>query len=86
MNTIHSLCLPTIEILAEEERADFRREVEQYRLVREALKTTPRQPNWLERRMLALSAWMVFTGERLTRRYQNADPIPRWYPSFKIAR
>jgi hypothetical protein len=86
MNTIYTLCIPTIEILAEEERADFRREVEQVRLVREALKTTPRQPNWLERRMLTLSAWMVFTGERLSRRYRNADPIPRWYPSFKIAR
>lgn len=86
MNTLHTVCLPTMEIMAEAERADFRREMEQCRLVREALKTTPRQPNWLERRMLTLSTWMVATGERLSRRYQNADPIPRWYPSFKIAR
>jgi hypothetical protein len=86
MNTINTLSLPTIEILAEAECADFRREVEQVRLVHEALKTTPRQPSWLERRVLTLSAWMVDTGQRLSRRYQNADPIPRRYPSFKIAR
>lgn len=86
MNTLHTLCLPTMEIMAEAEREDFRREVEKYRLVHEALKTRTRQPGWFERRMLALSAWMVATGERLSRRYQNVDPTPRGYPSFKIAR
>jgi hypothetical protein len=83
---MNTLWLSNIEILAEEERRDFRREMEQLRLEREALSTKPRKQNWLERGMHDLSVWMVTTGERLHRRYHDTDPIPRWYQSFKVAR
>lgn len=83
---MNTLWLSNVEIVAESERADFSREMDKVRLAREALGTRPHQPGWLERRLLTLSAWMVDTGERLSRRYHNADPMPRWYPSFKIAK
>ena len=83
---MNTLWLSNIEILAEEQRADFRREMEKYRLEREAQSTKPRKPNWLEHRMHDLSVWMVTTGERVHQRYHDTDPIPRWYQSFKVAR
>jgi hypothetical protein len=83
---MNSLWLSNLEILMEERRADFRREMEQLRLEREATSTKPRDPNWVERRMQELSAWMVATGERLHRRYHDPVPLPRWYQSFKVAK
>lgn len=83
---MNTLWLSNIDILAEEERADFRREMENYRLGREALSTKPHKPNWIEHRLHDLSVWMVTTGERLHSRYHDTDPIPRWYQSFKVAR
>jgi hypothetical protein len=83
---MNTLWLSNIEIIAEEERADFRREMENYRLEREARSTKPRQPNWLDYRMREFSMWMVSTGERLYRRYQDSAPVPRWYQSFKLAK
>jgi len=83
---MNTLWLSNIEILAEEQRADFRREMEKYRLEREAESTKPRRPNWLEHRIHDLSVWMVTTGERLYQRYYEIDPVPRWYQSFKVAR
>lgn len=83
---MNTLWLSNIEILAEEERADFRRKMEKYRLEREALSTKPRKPNWLDKRMQDLSGWLVATGQRLQRRYHDTEPIPRWYQSFKVAR
>jgi hypothetical protein len=80
------LWLSNLEIVAEEERANFRREMEKYRLEREALSTKPRKPHWLQRRMLDLSVWMVTAGKRFYQRYYDIDPIPRWYQSFKVAR
>lgn len=86
MNTINSVCLPVVEIMAEAEREDFRREVEKERLVREALRTKPRQPGWLERRLLRLVTRMAFAGGRLHRRDRDLEPVPHWYPSFKLAK
>jgi len=83
---MNTLWLSNIEILAQEERADFRREMEQLRLEREASSTKPRKPNWIEHRLCNLSVWMVTTGERLHKRYRDTDPIPRWYQSLKLAR
>ena len=83
---MNTLWLSNVEILAQEERADFRREMEQLRLEREASSTKPRKPNWIEQRLCDLSVWMVTTGERLRKRYYDTDPIPRWYQSFKLAR
>jgi hypothetical protein len=85
-NPMNTLWLSNIEILVEEERADFCREMEKYRLEREAQITKPRKPNWLEQRMYDLSAWMVTTGERFHQRYHDTEPIPRWYQSLKVAR
>jgi hypothetical protein len=86
MNTSNTLWYPQIEIMAEAERADFRREVEKERLVREALRTKPHQPGWLERRMLRLGIWMAFAGRRLQRQGRDLEPVPHWYPSFKLAK
>lgn len=83
---MNTLWLSNIEILAEEERTDFRREMELFRLEREARSTKPRKQNWLEHRMHDLSIWMVTTGERLHRRYHDTESLPRWYQSFKFAR
>jgi len=83
---MNALWLSNVEIIAEEERADFRREIEQIRLEREALSAKPRKQNWLGRRMHDLSVWMVTTGERMHGRYHETDPVPRWYQSIKLAR
>ena len=83
---MNTLWLSNLEILMEERRADFSREMEQLRLEREATSTKPRKSNWLDHRMHDLSMWMVTTGERLHRKYHNPAPVPRWYQSFKIAR
>ena len=83
---MNTLWLSNIEILVEEQRADFRREMETYRLEREAQSTKPRKPNWMARRIYDLSVWMVATGERLYSRYYAIDQLPRWYQSFKFAR
>ena len=83
---MNTLWLSNVEIIAEEERADFRREMEQLRLEREASSTKLRKPNWIEHKLHDLSVWMVSTGERLHKRYHDPDSIPRWYQSFKLAR
>jgi len=85
-NLMNALWLSNVEIIAEEERADFRREMENYRLQREALNTKPRKPKLIERKIHDLSVWMVTTGERLHNRYHDTEPAPRWYQSFKLAR
>ena len=83
---MNTLWLSNLEILMEERRADFSREMEQLRLEREAISTKPHKSNWMDHRMHDLSMWMVTTGERLRHRYHNPAPVPRWYQSFKIAR
>lgn len=83
---MNALWLSNIEIIAEEERADFRREMEKYRLEREALTTKPHKPNWFANRMKDLSVWMLTTGQNLQKHYKDTEPVPRWYQSFKVAR
>ena len=83
---MNTLWLSNLEILMEEQRADFGSEMEQLRLEREAINTKPHKPNWVDRRMHDLSVWMVTTGEYLHRKYHNPTPVPRWYQSFKVAR
>jgi hypothetical protein len=83
---MNTLWLSNLEIIMEERRADFEREMEQLRLEREALSTKPHQPNWVDLRMHDLSMWMVTTGERLHRKYHSPAPVPRWYQSFKVAK
>jgi len=83
---MNTLWLSNLEIIMEERRADFEREMEQLRLEREALSAMRHKPNWLDHRMHALSMWMVTTGERLHRKYHNPAPVPRWYQSFKVAK
>ena len=83
---MNTLWLSNIEILMEERRADFHREMEQLRLEREALITAPRKHGWMAHRMHDFSVWLISAGERLHGRYHDPAPIPRWYQSFKIAR
>lgn len=83
---MNNLWLSNLEIIMEERRADFRREMEQLRLEREAHNTRMRKPTWTERRMHDFSVWLMTTGARLHRRYHDPAPVPRWYQSFKVAR
>lgn len=83
---MNTLWLSNLEILNEERRADFRREMEQIRLEYEVKSTRARKTNLLDRGMTALSTWLVATGERLHRHYSDPTPLPRWYQSFKLAR
>jgi hypothetical protein len=83
---MNTLWLSNLEVIMEERRADFRREMEQLRLEREAQITKPRNPRWIENRMHDFSVWMMSTGARLHRRYHDPVPPPRWYQSFKVAR
>lgn len=83
---MNSLWLSNLEIIMDERRADFRREIEQLRLQREALEANPRNSGWVGRRMHDLSIWMMTTGERMHRRYHNPAPASRWYQSLKVAR
>jgi len=83
---MNSLSLSNLEILMEERRADFRREMEQLQLEREAMSTKERKPNWVIHGMQALSACMIAIGEQLRRRNHNSTPVPRSYQSFKVAK
>lgn len=83
---MNTLWLSNLEIIMEERRADFRREMEQLRLQREAIIPETQKPTWIERRMHDFSVWMISTGERLHKRYHKPAPLPRWYQSFKVAR
>lgn len=83
---MNSFWLSNLEILMEERRADFRREIEQLHLEREALAAKPRKPGWVEHRLHDFSIWMMTTGERMHRRTHHPAPIPRWYQSLKVAR
>jgi hypothetical protein len=83
---MNSLWFSNLEVLMDERRAEFSREIEQLRLEREALSTKQRNSGWAGRRMHDLSMWMMSTGERMHRRYHDPAPIPRWYQSFKVAR
>jgi hypothetical protein len=83
---MNSFWLSNLEFLMDERRADFRREIEQLRLLREAQAAKPHNPGWVGHRMHDLSLWMISTGERMHRRLHDPTPIPRWYQSFKVAR
>ena len=83
---MNTLWLSNLEVVMEERRADFRREMEQLMLEREAQSTNAHKPGWLQRRLHDFSMWMMSTGERMHRRYHDPAPIPRWYQSFKVAR
>jgi hypothetical protein len=83
---MNTLWLSNIEILMEARRDDFRREMANLRLEREALSTRTHHPNWIEQKFHEFSLWMIATGERLNRRYIDPNPVPRWYQSFTVAK
>lgn len=82
----NSLWISNLEDLMEERRNDFRRDMEQLRLVREAENTKPFKPNIFERKMHDFSVWLIKIGQRIHRRYHTPAPYSRWYQSFKIAK
>lgn len=83
---MNALWLSNLEIIMEERRADFRREMEGIRLEREALLTRPQKLGWTKSRIHDFSMWLVATGERLHRQLHDPAPVPRCYQSFKVAR
>jgi hypothetical protein len=83
---MNTLWLSNLEILYKERRADFRREMEQLNLIREAENAYGARQSWLERNLHRLGSWMMLAGERLRNRYHAPTPLPRWYQSRSLAR
>lgn len=83
---MNSLWLSNIEILFEERRADFRREIEHLNLIREAEDASGAHQNLIKHSIHALGAWMVHHGQRLQDRYRARAPLPRYYQSNSLAR
>jgi hypothetical protein len=76
----------SIEFLLETRRADFRREVEQLNLIREAERKEEAHQNWMNKIVHDLGIWMMKTGERLHARHQAPAPLPRWHQGTTLAR
>lgn len=74
------------ERLVETRRDDFRREIEQLNLVREAESAYDASQSWIKQQLHDLGVWMMTTGERLHKRYQAPEPLPRWYQGSTMAR
>lgn len=74
------------EKLVETRRDDFRREIEQLNLVREAENAYGAHQSWLSVQLHNLGHWMVETGERLHSRFHAPEPLPRWYQGSRLAR
>jgi hypothetical protein len=75
-----------LEKLVETRRDDFRREMEQINLVREAENAYGARQSWLKLQLHHLGHWMIATGERLHTRYHAAEPLPRWHQGSTLAR
>jgi hypothetical protein len=75
-----------VEKLVETRRDDFRREIEQLNLVREAESAYDARQSWIKQQLHDLGAWMMTTGESLHKRYQAPEPLPRWYQGSTLAR
>ena len=73
------------EKLVETRRDDFRREIEQINLVREAGSAYGAHQGWIKIQLHNLGHWMITTGERLHKRYHVPEPLPRWYPGSTLA-
>jgi len=67
-------------------RDDFRREMEQINLVREAESAYEVHQSWIKVQLHSLGHWMMATGERLHTKYQAPEPLPRWYQGSTLAR
>lgn len=74
------------EKLVESRRDDFRREMEQINLVREAQHAYAARQGWLNVQLHHLGHWMIAAGERLHKRYHAPEPLPRWYQGSTLAR
>jgi hypothetical protein len=74
------------EKLVETRREDFRREIEQLNLVREAGSAYDVRQSWVKVQLHSLGHWMMAAGERLRKRYQAPEPLPRWYQGSTLAR
>jgi len=74
------------EKLVETQRADFRREIEQLNLLREAEGAYDARQTWIKNLLHVLGHWMITTGERLHKRYHAPEPLPRWYQGSTLAR
>lgn len=74
------------EKLVETRRDDFRREIEQLNLVREAGGAYDARQSWVKERLHNFGHWMMTTGERLHKRYHAPEPLPRWYQGSTLAR
>jgi len=74
------------EILVEYRRDDFRREMEQINLVREAGNAYDARQSWIKVQLHNLGHWMIAAGERLHNRYHAPESLPRWYQGSTLAR
>jgi len=74
------------ERLVETWRDDFRHEIEQLNLVREAGSAYEARQGWVKIQLHNLGHWMIATGERLHKRYHAPEPLPRSYQGYTLAR
>ena len=74
------------EKMVDTRRDDFRREMEGINLVHEAQSAYDARQSWISIQLHNLGHWMMATGERLHRRYQAPEPLPRWYQGSTLAR
>ena len=74
------------EKLVETWRADFRREIADINLIREAEGAYDAHQMWHKKLMHNFGVWMMNTGAQLRKRYQAPTPLPRWYQGSTLAR
>jgi hypothetical protein len=74
------------EKIVESRRDDFRREIAQLNLVREAMSAHDARQSWLQVQLHNLGHWMIASGERLHNRYHAPEPLPRWHQGSTLAR
>jgi hypothetical protein len=75
-----------LENLIETRRDDFRREIEQLNLAREASSADGSRQGWINLQLHNLGHWMIAAGERLHKRYHTPESLPRWYQGSTLAR
>jgi len=83
---MNPLWFSNVDVIAEERRKDFKREIKQLRLEREAASTKPRKPNWLVRRLHDLSVWIASKDRKVHDHYQERPSPSKEFQSFKVAK
>jgi hypothetical protein len=75
------------ELFVAHKQADLQREIEQNNLANEAINANKHiQQGWVANKMHDLSVWMIYTGERLHKRYHTPAHIHHLHQGSTQAR